>query len=427
VSNGAATDSPEGTRAVRTAKWPDKIALCLSGGGYRAALFHLGAIRRLNELGLLARVDTISSVSGGSILSAHLANALFDWPCQALDPDEFHKRVAAPFEAFCCANIRTRPVLTRLLPQNWLRTDTGVRELAKIYARTLCDKTLGDIAGGNRPRFVFCATDLAFGVNWTYDTGGHQSGHGVRMGDYQVGYSNAADVPVALAVAASSCFPPVFDPFDPHLQPADYTGGLARRELTDKERDRYVAGVTLSDGGVYDNLGSQPVLNSHGSLIVSDGGAVFEPIGPIGRFAIVKRLKRYSSIAQRGGGAMRRSHIITLYENMERSGTLWSVGTRPSSYSVRDNRCYPDALVRDRIETIRTDLDAFTDAEQAILQNHGYLIADAAARTHLSTYPDLLVGPIGEAHPPYPVWLDATGAEKALASSAQRRLLRSRR
>lgn len=56
------------------------MALCLSGGGYRSALFHLGALRRLNELGVLSQVDTISSVSGGSILSAFLAHRLTPWP-----------------------------------------------------------------------------------------------------------------------------------------------------------------------------------------------------------------------------------------------------------------------------------------------------------------------------------------------------------
>ena len=48
------------------------MALCLSGGGYRAALFHLGAVRRLNELGVLPKVDTVSAVSGGSLLLAQL-------------------------------------------------------------------------------------------------------------------------------------------------------------------------------------------------------------------------------------------------------------------------------------------------------------------------------------------------------------------
>src|SRR5213593_1149029 len=56
----------------------DRIALCLSGGGYRASLFHLGALRRLNELGVLSRVDTIASVSGGSILAAQIAGPATD-------------------------------------------------------------------------------------------------------------------------------------------------------------------------------------------------------------------------------------------------------------------------------------------------------------------------------------------------------------
>src|SRR4051812_22804313 len=49
------------------------IALCLSGGGYRAMLFHVGAIIRLNELGVLPKLDRISSVSGGSITAGMLA------------------------------------------------------------------------------------------------------------------------------------------------------------------------------------------------------------------------------------------------------------------------------------------------------------------------------------------------------------------
>ncbi|HYX75667.1 MAG TPA: patatin-like phospholipase family protein, partial [Gaiellaceae bacterium] len=51
----------------------DGVALCLSGGGYRAMLFHLGALMRLNELGWLRKLDRISSVSGGSITAGVLA------------------------------------------------------------------------------------------------------------------------------------------------------------------------------------------------------------------------------------------------------------------------------------------------------------------------------------------------------------------
>src|SRR4051794_32752628 len=51
------------------------IALCLSGGGYRAMLFHIGALRRLNEAGLLSKLKLVSSVSGGSITAGMLALA----------------------------------------------------------------------------------------------------------------------------------------------------------------------------------------------------------------------------------------------------------------------------------------------------------------------------------------------------------------
>src|ERR1017187_1457519 len=52
----------------------DGVALCLSGGGYRAMLFHLGALWRLNELAYLPKLARISSVSGGSITAGVLAH-----------------------------------------------------------------------------------------------------------------------------------------------------------------------------------------------------------------------------------------------------------------------------------------------------------------------------------------------------------------
>lgn len=48
-----------------------RIGIALSGGGYRAAAFHLGTLRALDRLGILSKIDVISSVSGGSILSAY--------------------------------------------------------------------------------------------------------------------------------------------------------------------------------------------------------------------------------------------------------------------------------------------------------------------------------------------------------------------
>lgn len=48
-----------------------RVAVSLSGGGYRAALFHAGVLSELDRLGV--RIQAISSVSGGSIIGSFYA------------------------------------------------------------------------------------------------------------------------------------------------------------------------------------------------------------------------------------------------------------------------------------------------------------------------------------------------------------------
>src|SRR6185436_14474852 len=73
------------------------IGLCLSGGGYRAMLFHVGTIWRLNEVGYLPKLELISSVSGGSITAAATALA---WDRLTFDErgvaPEFERAVVEP-------------------------------------------------------------------------------------------------------------------------------------------------------------------------------------------------------------------------------------------------------------------------------------------------------------------------------------------
>ena len=83
-------------------------AFCMSGGGYRAALFHLGALRRLNELGLLASIDTFTSVSGGSIMASQLATFMAGAKREPGKPvDGFDEGVAEPMRAFAGKDVRT--------------------------------------------------------------------------------------------------------------------------------------------------------------------------------------------------------------------------------------------------------------------------------------------------------------------------------
>lgn len=374
------------------------IGLCLSGGGYRAALFHLGALRRLNELGILAQVRTISSVSGGSIVSAHLATRI-GWPLNGPVPN-WEQTVSAPFRAFTSTNIRTGALLKSLLP--WT---TAVEVLATRYEQSLTRLKLAQLP--ERPAFVFCSTDLGFGVNWIFEKN--------NMGDYQAGYITPTPPtwPLSLAVAASSCFPPVFNPLPVRFKPADYVPG---KVPLGPARDSILAGLRLSDGGVYDNLGLEPVWKQHKTVLSSDGGALFDFEADKNLFG---RVKRYVSIPENQALALRKRWLISNFMNNTMSGAYWGIGGAAANYGNPAAIGYSKGLADDFIAKIRTDLDAFSQAEAAVLENHGYSLAEAAARQHLPTLiaPDALPFAL-----PHPDWMKEDVVKEALKNSWERKL-----
>jgi len=378
------------------------VALCLSGGGFRAALFHLGALRRLAEVGALGAVDTVSSVSGGSILAAHLAERLRPWPEPGVAVTDWETRVAAPFRAFCAEGLRTGPLLERwLLPWNWPRPSTSIEALADAYQKRLTRATLDQLP--ERPLFVFCATDLVFGVNWEMSRR--------RIGDWQAGYVvPAPPLPVARAVAASSCFPPAFGPLPMPLDPATLQGG---RYPAGERRDDLVRHLELSDGGLYDNLGLEPVWKDHRIVLVSDGGA---PFGVDAARAPFQLLRRYLDVAGAQGASLRKRWLISSFKNGALEGAYWGIGSATARYGANAPAGYEARLVESTISAVRTDLDAFLPDECGVLENHGYLLAEAALRRH---QPALVVhdAPLVA---PRPDLLGAQRAAAALATSAQR-------
>jgi NTE family protein len=386
------------------------IALCLSGGGFRAALFHVGALRRLNELGVLSEVDTISSVSGGSIVSSHLAQRIGSWPQRGKVIADWETRVEEPFRALSRRNLRTWPIVKRLLPWNWLRSSTAIEALQGSYDRHLEGLKLTSLP--DRPRFIFCATDMVFGVNWVFDSGPHGAQSG-RLGDYEAGYLSPAPAwPVARAVAGSSCFPPVFAPLPMHLQPEDLRDG----EYKKLDRDKLVKRISLTDGGAYDNLGLEPVWKDHEIVMVSDGGAVFEAEEGA---CLIWRVSRPLSIATNQSTSLRKRWLISNFNSGELDGAYWGIGSTVEHYEVQTPG-YPEELVDDRISEVRTDLDAFSEAEYAVLVNHGYLLGEAAVRRHL---PAMIAPDAEPLRIPYPEWMDEGRVEEALKNSHKRKLL----
>jgi len=333
-------------------------ALCLSGGGYRAAIFHLGALLRLHQLGKLRQLDLISSVSGGSIASAWLVACFLRQRTSAAetfpewcDRIEFQSAVVEPFRKVVGRDIRTLPVLLTL-PWNWLWPSSRVNLLRKAYERLFGDLKLQDLP--ESPRFVFCATNLTFGVNWEFSRR--------RTGDFQSGYvRDHGRISLALAVAASSCFPPLFGPVRFPARAGDFIRGGYRGFDGDRLRDR----VELSDGGVYDNMGMEPAIKSCREILVSDAGAPFAFVAGQHYF---RRLLRYAGVIGNQAVALRKRLFFGGRAAGEFDGSYWNLTDRRDAGAAG----YSLGLCAELMGKIRTDLDRFTPAEFSVLVNHGY-------------------------------------------------------
>ncbi len=380
------------------------VALCLSGGGYRATLLHLGAIRRLNELGVLGAIDEVSAVSGGSVIAAQLAvavMALGGVPRDGIPPAEFDRLVSAPIRAFTRRNIRTGAISSRLLPWNWHDDDAGVEALAEQFERHLTPLALRELPV--RPVFTFCATDMAFGTAWIFRRD--------VMGDEQAGYGpTPSRMRIGRAVAASSCFPPVFNPLRMELDPAALTGGA----YAAPDRERCVRGLRLTDGGNYDNLGLEPVWRERAALLVSDGGGTFEYEADRG---LAWRVERYTAIIENQARTLRKRWLLAGYLTKVFAGSFWGIASGTASYR-EGVPGYPERFAKKTIAKVRTDFDAFTPGEQGVLENHGYSLADVAIRVHA---PELIRRDAPFAAPaPGLDWHNVGAAEDALRDSARR-------
>jgi NTE family protein len=345
----------------------DGIGLCLSGGGYRAMLFHLGTLRRLNELGYLARIARYSSVSGGSItagaLAARWAELHFDAEGRAINFDDL---VLERLRGLARVTIDRAAVARGLFS----RGSIGDR-VAAAYREHLFDAmTLQDLAPDPpNPRFVFNATNLQSGVLWRFSR--------PYMWDYRVGKVANPQVPLATAVAASSAFPPVLSPVVLNLQADDFVPGSG----DSLQKPPYVTRVVLTDGGVYDNLGLETVWKRYRTVLVSDGGGRMEPEERPARLWPAQ-LQRVVSVIDSQVRSLRKRQTIEGFVGKIREGTYWGIGTDILHYQLKSALPCPKKQT-DALAAIPTRLAKLDDVQQERLINWGYAVCDAAMRTHV--------------------------------------------
>lgn len=302
--------------------------------------------------------------------------------------------------AFAARDIRTGAALARLHPRNWLTPGAQSDALAAAYAQGPAPGKLADLPG--TPRFVFLASDMRFRDQWVFDTGLR------RVGSSSAGYGPLGDWTVAQAVAASSCVPGAFGVAHARQDPATLTGG----SYTEPDRDELVREFDLSDGGLFDNLGLEPVWRDHEIVLVSDAAPTFKPRPRVGW---VWSALRHAVILFEQATEVRKRWLVSAFIRDDLQGAYWGIASRPASYELGGPPSgYSEELIRDFIAPIRIDLDVFSPGEIGVLENHGYLMAEIAVHKHAKDlarngWPELVV--------PHERWLDEREAKIALRES----------
>ncbi len=367
----------------------DGTAIALSGGGYRAMLFHLGALWRLNEMGQLRTAKRISSVSGGTLVAARLAVRWNDLKWEGNFASNFVDEVAAPVFEFSGRRLDAPAILLGLLPGL-----SAANVAAGFYRRHLVgDATLQGLPADDKgPRFVFNSTHLATATSWRFSR--------PYMGTYRVGLIPDPKVSIATAVAASAAFPPFLSPIRLNLDPNSFQS-VPGADLYGNEALRRLA--VLSDGGVYDNLGLQ-TCERFSTLLVSDAGGELALRAQRFRWWPAQ-LRRVIDTATEQTRALRRSDLVDDFTSnpARKSGTLWRTGTNLAKYPAA-SPFEVDPTWRFEMSAIATRLWPFDAATRHRLVNWGYVVSDVAMRSWVvpgAGPPKELPYPeFGFAHPP---------------------------
>ena len=238
-----------------------EIALSLSGGGYRAAAFHLGTLEMLERLELLDHVSVLSTVSGGTITGAVYACAV----AENLPFSEFSARL---YQFLRSTNVivAALDVLPRSTRINGTEAMPSlIRAAASVYSSPefLGDKTFDFLLNSSDKlkEISFNATDFRTGNCFRFQKSENAA---VRSGNNDAEIRPQLNNTIRLAdiVAASSCFPSGFEPI---RFPSDFVWsdeiGLAR--VREELGEHFAEDIPLMDGGVFDNQGIDSIKNIH--------------------------------------------------------------------------------------------------------------------------------------------------------------------
>jgi predicted acylesterase/phospholipase RssA len=389
--------------------------LALSGGGFRAAFFHVGVLSRLAELDLLRHVRTLSCVSGGSIagaiyyltilsvlaerevVDAEFRGSMRPEPLTREEIDECVRRTHVFLIRAAETNIRAlvfrNPAknMFMFLSTSYSRTDRAGDMLDRhLYRRILhtrprlwrAHRQLElrhlHIERDDVPRLVLNATTLNSGHAWRFRTDGMgeqlveerqrlDRNDVFAFAPYGQLPAHQANFPLGLAVAASACFPGLFRPLP---VTALYPGTR----------------IDLMDGGAQDNQGIQALLDEHGRrpferVVVSDGAGQLADERVKGR----RLLSVIGRVLGVQGDRIREEQLLGAEHRLGEEGTSFVLADLRQGITRRvvqpigmpSDPERPPRDVREALAAIRTDLDAFAPLEARLLVARGFRVASS--------------------------------------------------
>ena len=362
-----------------------KIGLALSGGGVRAAVFHIGVMKRLAEDELMEQVTFVSTVSGGTLVTGLVfAKANYQWPTSDV------------FLSACLPQIRNALMEKSLQGNSILRwifsiSSGSIFQLrANVLTRTI-RKHWGISGNVNDlpqiPRWVINSTAMESGKSWRFLPD--------RMGDYILKYSDDP-IPLAHAMAASAAYPLLVGPLHVSTKHYKWFEYKSKAKVAFQPRQKK---IHLWDGGVYDNLGVEPLFKIGGEfrpelnfLVVSDASAeIMEK-----RVGFHSRARRLLEIAMDQIRSLRSRTIVQHFLKHPSSGIYLKIGNA-ADYILRQAGFSSDEIqnliqtamsVGDtkRVADFGTNLKRLTGDEFDMICRHGWEVANYTLQ---SRCPDL--------------------------------------
>jgi NTE family protein len=384
------------------------IALALSGGGFRATVFHLGVLARLAEEKRLEDVNLLSTVSGGSLCAGMVFSLnQYRWPSSG---DYIEKILPEARHLITTVDLQAE-LVRHSLARFWTVFSSRADDLSSIMQKHWgITALLGDLP--ENPRWMINATCYETGKNWRFES--------FRMGDYRFGYTYDVNLPLTDAMAASAGFPGLIGALTidttrySWFKYLEKTAANPLRASTAEHKGRKTEPIQpafdkvhLWDGGAYDNHGLEGVHDFNTGwrdgvdfLIVSDGAGRSKPEKYAPGAKATMRLM--TGILMDQVRSLRSRAILERLINHkdEDRGSFLQIGNTPaevlkdSPHTAKliqlEKSCLPAAEAK-LAANMSTVIRKLTSEEFSRLFRHGFEVADYS----LYAYNDDLFGYVG--------------------------------